>query len=168
VAIQDTTGYIRVTHLGKNNSSIYLKDIDGEVNRGNDREKVPVYVPVGGSIDILIRDATLASFRQGDIRGFINGGYVEAYLVRDLTTGSYEEITYDAGGLPIQGITWTTPAKTSKVEERQWIYTGTLITSEIKLQYDEFQNVVERVRFTFTYDATNTRVISVNEEILPP
>jgi hypothetical protein len=167
VAIQDTTGYIRVTHLGKNNSSIYLKDIDGEVNRGNDREKVPVYVPVGGSIDILIRDATLASFRQGDIRGFVKGGYVEAFLVRDLQTGSYEEITYDAGGNPIQGITWTTPAKTSKIEERQWTYTGSLITSELKFQYDEFQNVIERILFTFTYDPSGTYVISVNEELVP-
>lgn len=168
MAIQDTTGYIRVTHLGKNNSSIYLKDIDGESNRGNDRQKVPVYVPVGGSIDILIRDATLASFRQGDIRGFINGGYVQAFLVRDLTTGSYEEITYNASNLPIFGITYTTPAKESKIEERQWNYSGTRITSEIKLQYDEDQNVVERVRFTFTYDITNTHVVAVTEEILDP
>jgi hypothetical protein len=144
---------------------LYLKDLDGEANRGNDRQKVPCYVGAGNSIDIMLTDRTLASFRQGDIAGFVKKGYLEAFLVRDLQTGSYEEITYDSLDRPLTGTTWTDSTKTSKIEERQWTYTGSLVTSELKLQYDKNQTIAGKVLFTYTYDGS--RVVSIKEELVP-
>jgi len=166
MAIQDTTGYIRVTHTSTTGTRVYLKDLDGEPNRERgDREKVPCYVPVGGSIDILLTDRTLASLRQGDIKAFQEAGHIEAFLVRDLQTNSFEEITYDASDRPIQGVTYTTPAKLLRIEERQWNYTGDLITSELKLQYDENDEVVEQILFSFTYDPAGNKITAVQETI---
>lgn len=162
-AAQDTAGYIRVRHLGLNNSSVYLADLDREVNRERgDRNKVPVYVPVGGFIDILVTERTLASFRQGDIKGFTAGGYIESYIVRELNpASSFEEIIYDAQGKPIQTIMWTDTNRSSKVEERFITFNGDQVTQEVKIQFDENGNETERSTFTFTYDGDN--VVEIRE-----
>jgi len=93
MAVQNTTGYIRVTHTGVTKNSIYLKDLDGEINRGTDRQKVPCYVPFQGSIDVLLCDHTLASLKSGDVSGFVSLGCVKAFVVRNLRSETYEEIT---------------------------------------------------------------------------
>lgn len=78
----DTTGYIRVTHTGTTQFTIYLKDIDGELNRDS-HQKVPVYVGPGNSIDILLNDRTLSSYTQGDIKTFTDLGYITSTITRD-------------------------------------------------------------------------------------
>lgn len=162
---QDTAGYIRVRHLGLNNSSIYLADLDREVNRERgDRNKVPVYVPVGGIIDILITERTLASFHQGDIHGFTEGGYIESYIVRELSpASSFEEIFYNGSGEPIQTIMWTDDNRTSKVEERLITHSAGKVTEEVKIAYDEDGNETSRSTFTFTYSGDN--VVEIREEL---
>lgn len=78
----DSTGYIRVTHTGTIQSTIYLKDIDGELNR-DQHQKVPVYVGPGNFIDILLNDRTLSSYTQGDIKTFTDLGYITSTITRD-------------------------------------------------------------------------------------
>lgn len=68
------TGFIRVTHLGTFAGTLYLKDLDGEINRG--RQKVPVYLGSGKTMDILLTDRVLASMEQGDLKQFEILGYV--------------------------------------------------------------------------------------------
>jgi len=165
MSTQDTTGYIRVTHTGLNQSSIYLKDIDGEVNRGNDRQKSPCYVPLNGSIDILITDRALSSYEQGDIRGFVKLGYVKAYLVRGLRSGSLEEITYDEAKRPVMSVSWTNSTKSSKYEQREWSYDEeNLITQETIKQYDRDGFISLQTTTTFTYN-NDGQVISSTESI---
>lgn len=165
MASQDTSGYIRVFHTGASKRSIYLKDIDGEINRGNDRQKSPCYVPYQGSIDILLTDRTLASYEQGDIRGFIRKGYVRAYIVRALRSGSYEEITYDETGKPTSSIMWTDQSRTSKIEERQWGYSGNDVISEIIHQYDRDGAISLSTQTLFDRDISG-RIVSSKEDII--
>lgn len=161
--IQGTTGYIRVVHLNVVKTSIYLKDLDGEINRGTDREKVPCYVPYGGKIDIALFDRTLASLKQGDIAGFMRLGYVNAFVVRSLRSGTYEELTY-AGNKVTETNTWTDSTKTSRIERSVFTYSGNDITTEVKTQYDNKNNIVDQVQFTFTY--AGGKIVSVTETVL--
>lgn len=163
-ATQDTAGYIRVQHLGLNAASIYLADLDREINRERgDRNKVACYVPPNGYIDVLLCERTLASFRQGDIRGFMDLGYVDAFVVRELNSSStFEEVVYDALQQPIQTITWTDDTRSSKVEERLITFVNGQVTQEIKIQYDQLGVEVERSVFTFTYDG-NGNVTEIRE-----
>jgi len=50
MAIQDTTGYIRVKHTGLIPGVIYLKDLDGEANRGTDSKQRCVFFAAMGGI----------------------------------------------------------------------------------------------------------------------
>ena len=162
MSTESTSSYIRVKHTGLSLRSIYLKDIDGEINRGNDRQKSACYVPYNGHIDVLLTDRTLASYQQGDIRGFITSGHVAAYVVRELRSGSLEEITY-SGNKPISSITYTDNTKQSKIEERIWSYIGNLISSEIVKQYGATQTVILETRTDFTY--VGNQVVSARETI---
>lgn len=73
--------FITVTHTGVTSSAIFLADVypttDGHtafVRAG------PVYVPVSGSITLIYSDTAALSFESGNIRKFIDVGYLTAVL----------------------------------------------------------------------------------------
>jgi len=78
--------FIRVTHTGATAAGILLNDIypttDGHTAF---RRAGPVYVPVGGSIDLTYTGEVAASFDSGSIRGFVDLGYVTAEIRSVLT-----------------------------------------------------------------------------------
>jgi hypothetical protein len=65
------TFFIRLTHTGlhpdgrSNVGPVLLTDLD--VGYENQSRKVPVYVPVGGHIDIPASSRSMLSFQQGAI-----------------------------------------------------------------------------------------------------
>jgi len=80
--IQKNAKFIRLTHLKNNKGYLFLSDLDTEENKlGNN--KLPVYIPFGDTVDILLTDRTLTSYQQGTIRGFINSNFLEAFIVQN-------------------------------------------------------------------------------------
>lgn len=77
---------IRVVHTGvyadgrPNNSSVLLNDVRA-VGQVQQNSKSPVYVPVGGFVDLIYEKDSAFSFQQGAIRGFISSGVLEGSLV---------------------------------------------------------------------------------------
>lgn len=69
-------GFIRVTHTGVFASTLYIKDLDGEANRGSNRKKVPNYLGVGVTKEFLLTSRVQASIEQGDLKTFEDLGYV--------------------------------------------------------------------------------------------
>lgn len=81
--IRKNAKFIRLRHLENNAGSLFLSDLDTEENKlGNN--KIPVYVPFGEVIDILLTDRTLTSYQQGSIRGFIDINLLEGWIVQNL------------------------------------------------------------------------------------
>lgn len=81
---------VRVTHTGVFPNTLYIKDLDGEPNRGNDRKKVPCYLGVGVTKEILITSRVLASMEQGDLKAFENLGYVTIHRPGQPRTWSFQ------------------------------------------------------------------------------
>ncbi len=73
--------FVTVTHTGSTSAGIFLADIypttDGHTafNRAG-----PVYVPVSGSIVLAYSDTVALSFESGNIRKFVDAGYLTAVL----------------------------------------------------------------------------------------
>lgn len=80
MSVQPSGRILRVQHLGLSPRSIYLTDIDNPENKLQGR-KVKVYVPYLGTIDIPATERALLSYEQGNVRGFIESGYVKAWIV---------------------------------------------------------------------------------------
>lgn len=81
--IRKNAKFIRLRHLKNNQGSLFLSDLDTEENKlGNN--KIPVYIPYGETIDILLTDRTLTSYQQGSIRGFIDQNFLEGWIVQNL------------------------------------------------------------------------------------
>jgi len=88
---------------------------------------------------------------------------VKAYIIRELRSGSYEEIIYDPFKRPIKSTLFTDPSKSSKYEERVWTYDGQdRIVLEAVSQYDRYGNVTLSSSTSFTYNVDD-QVISSTE-----
>ena len=91
--------FITVTHTGSTSSAIFLADIypttDGHTafNRAG-----PVYVPVSGSITLAYSDTVALSFESGNIRKFVDAGYLTATLSLAGTGLQFPPATGDASG----------------------------------------------------------------------
>lgn len=91
--------FITVTHTGVTSSAIFLADVypttDGHTafNRAG-----PVYVPVSGSIVLTYSDTVALSFESGNIRKFIDAGYLTATLSLAGTAVSFPPATGDTSG----------------------------------------------------------------------
>lgn len=81
--MQQNAKFIRMVHLGNNKGSLYLSDLDSDENKRNEY-KIPVYIPYGMTVDILLTDRTLTSYQQGSIRGFVKNGWAEAFVVQNI------------------------------------------------------------------------------------
>lgn len=73
--------YVRIVHTGLVNTTLQLTDIypttDGHTAY---RRAGPVYVPVGGTIELTYTGEVAASFESGTIRGFVDQGYITAEI----------------------------------------------------------------------------------------
>ncbi len=85
--------FFRLTHTGRhadgriNPSPVQIPDLD--VGYEYQHRKVPVYVPVGGFIDIIASSRSMLSFEQGAILKFTNAGLIESqmfYVPESFTT----------------------------------------------------------------------------------
>ena len=91
--------FITVTHTGVTSSAIFLADIypttDGHTafNRAG-----PVYVPVSGSIVLTYSDTVALSFESGNIRKFVDAGYLTATLSLAGAAVTFPPATGDASG----------------------------------------------------------------------
>lgn len=66
---------IRIFHTGKSNTAIFLADLD--LDDAQNQPDLPKYVPVGGFIELsLDRYPVRESFESGNLRGFINNGFL--------------------------------------------------------------------------------------------
>ena len=81
--IRKSARFIRVRHTGVSGGSLFLSDLDTPENK-RDNEKIPVYVPFEETVDILLTDRTLGSYQQGSIRGFLDHGLLEAWIVQNV------------------------------------------------------------------------------------
>lgn len=75
--------FIRLRHTGASGGSLFLSDLDTPENK-RDNEKIPVYVPFQETVDILLTDRTLTSYQQGSIRGFLDGGLLEGFILQNI------------------------------------------------------------------------------------
>lgn len=80
--MQKNAKFIRIVHLENNEGSLYLSDLDAQENIDN--QKIPVYIPHGETIDILLTDRTLTAYQQGSIRGFIKQDFIDAFIVQSI------------------------------------------------------------------------------------
>ena len=91
--------FVTVTHTGTTSSAILLADVypttDGHtafVRAG------PVYVPVSGSITLIYSDTVALSFESGNIRKFVDAGYLTAVLSLGGTAVSFPPASGDLSG----------------------------------------------------------------------
>ncbi len=91
--------FVTVTHTGVTSSAIFLADIypttDGHtafVRAG------PVYVPVSGSIVLTYSDTVALSFESGNIRKFVDAGYLTAVLSLGGTGVTFPPASGDLSG----------------------------------------------------------------------
>lgn len=68
---------VLITHSGLTSSSILLNDVFASVEGpAGFRKAGPVYVPVGGSIELVYTESVARSFEFGAIRSFVTTGHV--------------------------------------------------------------------------------------------
>lgn len=89
----------RVTPNAKR--GLFLSDLDTPDIRRSQRDKIPVYIPLGESwTDIPLTDRTLLSYLEGSIRGFLEQGLLEAYILEGDGV-EVNEIAQDTGLLRV-------------------------------------------------------------------
>ena len=122
---------------------------------------------------ILSRDSSNnMTFKDGVVTGVKtltellsgSGGITESshrvldQLVHALDENYFEE--YTRVGNKVTNITvWTSAAKTLKIREEQYTYSGNRVTQEVDIQYDGVGTEVERL--TLTYNYTGSLILSV-------
>jgi hypothetical protein len=97
MTIQTRSRFIRCRVDPSVQRSLFLSDLDYPDTRRSMRDKVPMYIPVGTPfIDIPLTDRVLQSYNTGTIRGFINQGLIEAYILEQDGTRT-NQISEDTG-----------------------------------------------------------------------
>lgn len=108
---------IRVTHNGlyadgrPNVTSVLINDLD--TGQRSQNQKVPVYVPAGGSIDIPLTSNSLFSVNQGTISKLVEAGLVTAEVISPSGTGTIAiQIVNGKSTTAFENGTWEYPWKT--------------------------------------------------------
>jgi hypothetical protein len=81
--IRKNAKFIRLRHTEQSQGSLFLSDLDTPENKASNA-KIPVYVPYGETVDVLLTDRVLTSYQQGSIRGFLDDGLLEAFIVQNI------------------------------------------------------------------------------------
>jgi hypothetical protein len=81
--IQKHARFLRITHLENNSGSLYMSDLDTPENKSGN-SKIPVYLPFGQTLDLLLADRVLASYQQGSIRGYIKQNLIDVWIVQNV------------------------------------------------------------------------------------
>lgn len=93
--------FVRLTHTGllpdgrPNTSSVFIDDADFGFVQQN--RKVPVYVPVGGSVLIPLTSRSLFSLEQGAIAGYRDAGVISAEILFEVKEG--QPTTYNLAAI---------------------------------------------------------------------
>lgn len=78
--------YIRVTHLSTVTGPILLTDIDSGFDQDSAASRAyrpgPVYVPAGGSVDLVYSSSVVHSYESGVIRQLVKSGHIRVTLLR--------------------------------------------------------------------------------------
>jgi hypothetical protein len=77
---------LQLTHTGSVGSPVYLSDVvDGTDGEAGYKKAGPMYVPVNGTVTLVLTSSVALSYESGTIRGYINTGVLTAAF--DLGTG---------------------------------------------------------------------------------
>lgn len=129
---------IKISHTGEQQGSLYLSDIDDAEENNDPSDKVQVYVPENGSIELPLNNRVMQSYNQGSIRGFMEAGLIRTSFVNSSSVSDpiYEEIQYSADRKPSKVIEWESSQKESKLRESQYTYDSRgRISEEVEIQY---------------------------------
>ena len=85
-------------------------------------------------------------------------------LAHGVVEDSYEELIY-SGNRVTQVIVWTSPAKTTKIREELYTYTGSKVTQTVDIQYDAAG--VELYRLTEVYTYSGNKVVDITRTRTP-
>ena len=80
--------YIRVTHTGASSGVLLLSDVNSGFIRESAsrvRRPGPVYVPVSGSVDLVLDSTVLLSYESGAIRQWVDTGELTVSAVGGVT-----------------------------------------------------------------------------------
>lgn len=78
---QRNARYLRIINTGLARRSIYLTDIDAPLVNKAQNAKQAAYVPLNGFIDVLLTDRVITSYQQGEIRKFMEGGFLQLFIL---------------------------------------------------------------------------------------
>jgi hypothetical protein len=102
---------VRLFHTGltqqglPNTKSVFIPDLDTGLEY--QLRKVPVYVPVGGHIDIPMSDHVFISYRQGAIKKFTDAGVITSFLFTQ--PSEFSNVTRPSPSTyPVGGMIWNT------------------------------------------------------------
>ena len=73
--------FLRLTHAGASAGSVYVADLEAVPTRVPTKQPGPVYVPVGGHVDVVFTSPVALSYESGNIRKFIVRGLITAAFV---------------------------------------------------------------------------------------
>lgn len=97
MTIQTRARFIRCQIQPHVTRSLFLSDLDSPDTRRSVRDKVPMYIPLGSSfVDIPLTDRVLQSYNSGSIRGFMDQGFLEAFILEQDGTRT-NQIQEDTG-----------------------------------------------------------------------
>lgn len=82
-------------------------------------------------------------------------------LVHDIAESSYEEITY-SGNKVTNIIIWTNSAKTTKIRENAFTYTGSKVNTETITQYDGSGLPITGEVLTGTYNYSGSQLQNID------
>lgn len=152
---------VKVTHAGLNSDPILLTDVEDGVDFLNSFRKAgPVYVPVGGSVQLVYTRSVAISFESGAIRKFVDAGYLTAEIIMgDSMTDAVFGASTDTVDVYINGVSGddSNDGLTSSTPVKTWAQARTLIPRVIVDQ-------VVTVHFSgATYDCDTNGIIDISD-----
>lgn len=163
ITVTDSVGGEPDEETVAHSSRVLLEFIDrtgaasGVVNALTDIGDVTAPAPSDGQV--LTYNGTTSQWESG-----AGGGITEAEhealdtLVHEIDETSFDEVTY-SGNKAMSYIVWTSAAKTLKIREEQYTYSGNKVSQVVTTQYDGVGAVEMTMAETYTY--SGSKVTSV-------
>lgn len=151
---------LRLTHSGSTSDSILISDIrqytDGPHYAQPDPGGGGVYVPVGGTRDLVFAGDVARSLESGCIRGMVDGGYITSSFVfgADWNAASIlnERLEVTISGGNTINIRWVVPADLTILKAKAYIQTAATTAGVYTLAVDGAGN---NVLGAATFDLTS-------------